>query len=604
MVTIFENIYSDKPNYKHVAYALDRIKNGKSKFRIEQIRSTLDKDKADLLKRQLPSVCFSGKFGPERTDESLIQHSGFLVLDFDNMGDELRERQTDLISLDYVFACWVSPRGNGLKALVKIADGKKHREHFAALKEIFTEVDKSGVNPSRVCYESYDPEIFINEKAVSFKKIKVVEQIEVRESLQGEQEVFKRLLTWLSNRHDAFVTGERNLFIFKLAAACCRFGINHDSAVNLILQEYPSSNDFTQKECANAIKSAYKSNRAKQGTATFDRDILVEKTTRKEIVIDAAIYDESVRPKDVVYGEDVKLNAVDLWKYGYQNVKGVGIRALDELWKPKGGEVTLLTGHGNYGKSAFKKWYQVLRAILYDEKFASFPPEDYPVHHFYHDLVEIFLGCDCTLGNQFRPTLEIYSEVYDWISKHFFYIYPTTLAPTPEYTLERFLELIIKEKINGWDIDPFNQMTHDYAMSGGRSDKYLETILGGAGRFTQQNNVYGMYLAHPIKMSLGKDGNYPCPNVYDVADGAMWNNKMDNILVYHRPFMQVNPDDPTCEFHSKKIRNQKIVGKKGFTLFEYKRRWRRYFFDGVDYLDKALKDQGIEFKNLNREVRA
>ena len=54
----------------------------------------------------------------------------------------------------------------GLKALVKIADTKKYREHFTALQEELN-CDKSGINESRVCYESYDPDIglYIMEQA-------------------------------------------------------------------------------------------------------------------------------------------------------------------------------------------------------------------------------------------------------------------------------------------------------------------------------------------------------------------------------------------------------------------------------------------------------
>jgi hypothetical protein len=32
-----------------------------------------------------------------------------------------------------------------LKALVKIANGAKHREHFQALQEVFPEIDRSGI---------------------------------------------------------------------------------------------------------------------------------------------------------------------------------------------------------------------------------------------------------------------------------------------------------------------------------------------------------------------------------------------------------------------------------------------------------------------------
>jgi hypothetical protein len=411
------------------------------------------------------------------------------------------------------------------------------------------------------------------------------------------RKVFRKLLIWLSNRNDAFVTGERNLFIFKLASACCRFGIDEDSAVSLITQEFPPGNGFGEKECNRTIRSAFRSNKQKAGSVLFEREILVDRVTREEVKIDAAIYDKEIKPRDVVYGSDVKDQAIHIYDNGYQHIQGIGIKELDELFKPKKGEITLITGHGNYGKSRFKKWYQVMRAILYDEKFATFPPEDYPISNFYFDLVEILLGCDCTPYNQNRPSKGIWDMAYEFIAAHFFYIYPTDMAPTPDYVKERFLELIIKENIDGGDVDPFNQMTNDYGRHGGRSDKYLETVLSDFGRFGQINNIYMWIVAHPIKMAIGKDGNYPCPNVYDVADGAMWNNKMDNILIYHRPFMQTTPDDPTCELHSKKIRDQKIVGKKGFALFEYKRKTRRYEFGGIDPMANALLQKGIVFNH-------
>ena len=54
----------------------------------------------------------------------------------------------------------------------------------------------------------------------------------------------------------------------------------------------------------------------------------------------------------------------------------------------------------------------------------------------------------------------------------------------------RLLELIIKEKIDGCIIDPFNQMTNDYSTVGGRDDKYLEAVLGEFDRFANLNQVF------------------------------------------------------------------------------------------------------------------
>jgi len=593
MVTIFKNIFSKEPFYVSVEEALNRIKTGKSEKTVNEIRNTIDKDKANKLKLNLPSVCFSGKFGNDRTDNQLIQHSGFIVLDFDDIF-EIREKQTEIISQDFVYACWVSPSGKGLKALVKIASPKKHREHFQALQDVFPEIDRSGINVSRVCYESFDPEIYINAEAKVFTKVKKTEKQVTYERTQEDEQIFKKILTWLSNKNDAFVTGERNNFIFKLASACCRFGIEQSKAINLINYEFVTNSDFTNSEAERAIKSAYKANNSNFGTAFFDKEVLTDKVTKSEIPIDNTVYDDGLKLKDVVYGIDVKEQALRIYDEGYAQIGGVSIPELDERFKPKRGEITLLSGIGNYGKSSFKKWYQAMRMLMYGEKFASFAPEDNPPEEYYHDYVEIILGCDCSPNNPNRPSRETYEYVYDLVCKHIFYVYPKDVSPTPQYVMEVFLELIIKENIDGCDIDPFNQLTNEYQKFG-RTDKYLEWVLSVFSRFAQINNVFFWIIAHPRQMTKAGDGNYPCPDVFDLTDGAMWNNKMDNILIYHRPFAQTDPQNPTCEFHSKKIRRQKIVGKKGFFIFEMLFKKRRFLFNAVDPMQKILQDQKINF---------
>ena len=591
MITIFKNIFSKEPNYISIEAALKRIQQGKSKAIVEEIRKTIDKEKANKIKLNLPSICFSGKFGADRTDVQLIQHSGFVVLDFDNIF-ELRDKQTEIISNPFIYACWISPSGNGLKALVKIANGAKHREHFQALQEVFPEIDKSGINVSRVCYESYDTEIYINENAEVFKKIKKTEKVVVYEKNDDDEKIFKNIVTWLSNKNEAFVTGERNNFIFKLASACCRFGINEMTANLMIHSEFLTNSEFTKNEANRAIRSAYKANSGNFGSASFDKEILVDKVSRREVEVEKAVFDEGLKLKDVIYGIDVKEQALKIYDEGYAKVDGIGVPELDERFKPKRGEVTVLTGIGNYGKSSFKKWYQAMRIMLYGEKFATFSPEDNPPEEYYHDFVEIILGCDCSPANPHRPSKQVYEYVYDLVCHHVFYVYPKDVSPTPQYIMEVFLELIVKENVDGVDIDPFNQLTNEYQKFQ-RSDKYLEWVLSVFSRFSQINNILFWIIAHPIKMQKAADGNYPCPDVFDLTDGAMWNNKMDNILVYHRPFAQTDPQNPSCEFHSKKIRRQKIVGKKGFILFQMFFQTRRFLFNGLDSLQKIINDKNI-----------
>lgn len=601
MVTIFKTVFDNTPHYISIDTALERIKVGKSKENVNRVREHLDSERRKQLKITLPSVFFSGKFKGTK-NEDLIKHSGFIVLDFDEVCllpniEESENAKNELCKSEYIYACWISPSGNGLKGLVKISDTKKHIQHFEALQDEFKNLDKSGVNVARHCFESYDPNIYINKDAKVFTKFKKIEKVKETVKVENNASVFDNILKWLTNKGDAFVKGERNIFVFKLASACCRFGIHENECYSLCKLSFSSGEQtFTDRELQRTVKSAYSSNASSFGTAEFTNDMLVDRITKGEIQtkeINPDIYNVDIKPKDVIFGEDVKQQALNIYDNGFEKVDGVGIDILDNYFKLKKGEITLLTGIGNYGKSSFLKWFLLMRVIVHKDKFALFTPEDNPAEEFYHDLTEIYLGANCTKFNPNRPSREVYSQTYDFISKHIFYVYPKEIAPTPDYIKERFLELVIKEKVNGCIIDPFNQMSNDYNSSGGRTDKYLETFLSDCSRFAQLNNIFFMIVAHPKLMRKDANGSYPCPDVFDVADGAMWNNKMDNILVYHRPDHQTNPDSSICELHTKKIRRQKTVGKKGFITFDLNRTARRYYFNGRDYLADILNEVEI-----------
>ena len=100
----------------------------------------------------------------DRSDEGLFDHMDSIVLDFDHIDVEKSVLATDA----HVYSCWVSLSGDGLKALVRVTNLERHRDHFRALKNYFNkqydlEVDESGINESRACFESYDPDLIVNE---------------------------------------------------------------------------------------------------------------------------------------------------------------------------------------------------------------------------------------------------------------------------------------------------------------------------------------------------------------------------------------------------------------------------------------------------------
>jgi len=435
--------------------------------------------------------------------------------------------------------------------------------------------------------------MFVNKSATIFTKTTVYEKIEAREVLADDTAIFKNLLTWQVNKSGSFSSGQRNIYIFKLAGACCRYGMSEQSAAYHIINQYPISSDFSQKEMAAAIRSAFKSNASKAGSACFDKGILVDKVSRKEIKIEEKPVDHT---NDVVYGVSVRENAINIYKNGYERISGIGVPQLDKMFKAKRGELTGLTGIGNYGKSSLYKWFFLMRVILYGEKFGVFPPEDFPPEEYYHDFVEILLGCDCTPENRDRPKQVIYQNAYDFVSNHIFCVAPKDGKPSPEYVLSCFLELIMKEKIDGVCTDPFNRLSHDYSIAS-RADQYLEIVLSMFHRFGQQNNIFNWIVMHPNQMKKDSTQNYPCPDAYDLNGGAMWNNMLDNLLVYHRPFAQTSPTDPIAEFHTKKIKRQKSVGKRGVIAIEYIISRRRFEFDGYDPMSALMTSLKLDFSS-------
>ena len=115
-VTIYPKVYNtqDKPRYISLQTALERIQTGaKNLDKIEALRAG---DKSQ--KKELPIVLFSGVF-ESRNDDGIIDHSTYIVTDFDHV--DVEHVKALLCMDEYVYAVWVSPSGDGLKALVKIS---------------------------------------------------------------------------------------------------------------------------------------------------------------------------------------------------------------------------------------------------------------------------------------------------------------------------------------------------------------------------------------------------------------------------------------------------------------------------------------------------
>ena len=289
LITIFKNIKEvDAPFYRDVSVALDRIKSGANKDTIKMIRSCKDKGERNEYKKLLPAICFSGQFN-KRSDSSLILHSGIICLDFDDYEkkkDMLQDKEM-LCKDKYVYSVFISPSGNGLKVLVKIPqDPDNHVNYFNALSKHFDSqhFDKTCKNLSRVCYESYDPLIYINENSSVWDKIDEPEYKEVNTyrdrptiPITDENKVVDILVKWWTKKYP-MVEGQRNQNVFILAMAFNDYGINK-SLAGYVLSQYVTE-DFTHAEIERTINSAY-ANTQNFGTKYYEDEDRVNQVKTK-----------------------------------------------------------------------------------------------------------------------------------------------------------------------------------------------------------------------------------------------------------------------------------------------------------------------------------
>lgn len=267
-ISIFRYLYETKdvPYIVTIEKALQRIKEGaKSKNVIEKIRSSKNDDEIQKLKLSLPCYVFAGQF-KERNQNGLVEHSGFSILDFDKIPsqDELNKTKELLINIDCILSVFVSPSGKGLKAVLRIPKTDKitHPRYFKEFDKKYKipYFDISNSNVDRVCFESYDPEIYINWNASVFDCILNDEGYSIKDKvpllpIENDSDIVDKIMAW--NWGKDFVEGQRNAYIFDIAGAFCEYGVSKEYAEGYILNNIVHGN-FKESEALNTIRSAYK----------------------------------------------------------------------------------------------------------------------------------------------------------------------------------------------------------------------------------------------------------------------------------------------------------------------------------------------------------
>lgn len=289
---------------------------------------------------------------------------------------------------------------------------------------------------------------------------------------------------------------------------------------------------------------------------SFGPDVLAECVDNAEPFPIAGVFDVS----------DLSAKIDELYEHGWERGVSTGWDELDRLYTIRPGEMSVVTGIPNSGKSNWLDALTINLARDHGWHFAMFSPENQPLEDHMARMMEKWANLPFAEGPTpriDRPSLVIAKE---WLKQHYTWILPNDDTDwTIETVLDRAKVLVLRKGIRGLVIDPWNELEHEL-KPGVTETIYTGQVLKHARQFARRYGVHVWIVAHPQKLYRDRDsGSYPVPTLYDISGSANWRNKADNGIVVWRDFSDVHTP---VEIHVQKVRFRQI-GRIGMAKLVY-----------------------------------
>ena len=219
----------------------------KHKAEIERLRSIEDEGESKRLKLKLPVATISGLFS-YRDGKHLIKHSGLICIDIDakdNPSMNVEQTKRLLAELDEIAYVGLSVRGKGLFCIIPIAYPEKHEEHFLSLQADFKEmgivIDELCKDITRARVVSFDPNPYVNERAVTYKATMQKPQPQIRHYSHNDGEgTVKKVYELCRRIQDCgldITAGYQNWFM--VGASLANLGEDGRKAFHMVSRAWP-----------------------------------------------------------------------------------------------------------------------------------------------------------------------------------------------------------------------------------------------------------------------------------------------------------------------------------------------------------------------------
>lgn len=290
--------------------------------------------------------------------------------------------------------------------------------------------------------------------------------------------------------------------------------------------------------------------------------------------------------------EEVVSYCKEIYSKGYTKGKPTGVDPLNPHYTFRKGELTIMTGFANIGKTTTQLFLMIMASKLYGYRWLMYCPENEPVGDLMIDIAEMYCGKTADKEFSDRINQHDYLMAIDWAYRHFT-VLTFEETPTVEDVLQSFSDMMQVEHYDGVSLDPLNDLRSEQKQS---KYEYYYDALSNIRRFIKKHDIMFYLVVHPgtaANRRRNEDGTRPAPNMSDVEFGAMFGNRADNFLVFHR-----NPQSDkwnVTEIHVQKIKFQKLVGVPTPEIdpinlfYSYKKRRFEYLNENGSLIDPLQK---------------
>ena len=418
--TLFGKITQAKNGTNHlIDDILDGIQNGKWQDLCLEIATEKDKEKRQLLKKQVPYFTPSGTFNIRKNNE-IVEHSGFIAIDIDDVEKtEIEKFERILRADDYTYALFRSISGTGLCVLVKI-DKTKHREAFDGLQVHYFDllkhpIDTACKDVARARFISYDPSLFRNLSSKTFRKYLPKKETKTPKpkNFIHTNSMFERVMSKI----DRDITGDYNQWVrigFAIASAYGENGRAYFQHVSAYSSSYnPTICDKQYNQCLRnyngggvtistfyyyakqagieltdpkdefIAKTAYYAKTGGRNKESVKKILEMNQVEVNDEIIDAVFESKDFNPTTNENGKsELNIDEVEIWLNSNYNIKK---NEVTESYENNGVEMTEEDFNSIYiqAKKTFEK---LSREIFNYVVFSNFTPKYNPIKNYINSL--------------------------------------------------------------------------------------------------------------------------------------------------------------------------------------------------------------------------